>query len=92
MSNLRGHVHVHPLDAGERLHGGEGLLLQHVLDRTGGGGQLDVEREGAGVDLHVLDETQADDVPAQIRILDRAEGVQDLLLADPTGGVFGAHI
>src|ERR671938_493141 len=43
-----------------------GLLQEAVLDRAGRGGQLEVERDAAALDLEVLDEPEGDDVLVQV--------------------------
>src|SRR6266850_36910 len=56
--------------------GGGGLLAQLVLHRAGGRRQLDREGDVAVRDRQVLDEAERDDVPAQVGIVDDAQGVE----------------
>ena len=76
--------------AGVELFGAEGpeadaeaicaasdCLLELGLDGTRGRGELDRERDPPALDADVLDETEIDDAALEVRIDDRAQGVED---------------
>ena len=74
--SLRGHLHGHLADAGERLDHRLRLGLQLVLHRAGGGGQLDLERDLAAVDGQVLHEAQLHDVGVEIGVHHPGQGTE----------------
>ena len=76
---LRGHVDVARLGPLQRRHELSRQAIELLLDRARGGGELQGERDVAGVGYaEILDESAVDDVLAKVRVDDVAESVQDV--------------
>ena len=82
VANLRGHLHVHrlqPLKDGDDVHA---LLLKLLLDRAGGGRELDLEPNRPFVDRELLHKIERDDIAVEVGVDYLAKGVEDLALGD----------
>ena len=76
LASLRGHLHIDLLGPGNPRALGKALHLQLLFYRAGRCGQLDLEGDLAAINDQVLDETQADNVTIQVRVLDRAKNLE----------------
>src|SRR4029077_6207598 len=80
LSHVGRHPHVHPGDAGNLVDSVLGLRLETVAHRTGRRRQLKREADPSlRADLELFDHAEAHHVTAQVRVLDAAERLQDLL-------------
>src|SRR3990170_4247375 len=81
-SDLCCHGHLGLPHARQSEYQLSGLILHLVLYRTGRRREVDLKTHRCILDLDVPHEPQRDDVPMEVGILDPAEGLQDVLLAD----------
>src|SRR4051794_21419290 len=76
------------VDALERRHDLVHLLLDHRAGRAAHRGQRVRDRDLAAIlDPHVVDQSQVDDVHAQLRILDDPQRIEYLFLGDAHGSI-----
>ena len=72
-------VHIHHrvfIDHG--MNGAHAGVVDQLFERTGRRGENDGERDGAAVDMHVLDHVERDEVLAQIGLLHVAQRLEDI--------------
>ncbi len=73
---------IFPTPGHERAHRLLALRADLVLQGAGGRGERDGEADVRSVDLDVADEVQRDQVPVELRLLDRSKRVAHLLRCD----------
>src|SRR5215211_4618676 len=75
---IPGELDLDVVDAWKGAHDLVDLLLDHRPDGTAHGGQRVDDLHAAVLELHVVHEPEIDDVHAELRVLDLAEGLDDL--------------